>query len=308
MTENMCRGFKTIWDEFPNSVGKDGDNQSNINNYCETLFNKKIYDDIDIVNAVSFWLFEQNFGGGSSLTKNVNSNTNIFHYIMIWLIYTLKLKSDDKTDNVMKFYDTCINGGDNYINSIKNTNINAYNIYKDPINSKLLSMNKGINDISKFYDAFKSLCNMYNGFNPDSPNCTQCLDDAKKFAEKYKILLNNNDTDIEGSLYCQILSILSTDYYNFISQCYEKKVGCDKFPSLPDCSRCSSTKNALISITFIFVAISIFLGFAYKHSLFGFGKRSQKQYLREKRKKIKSKEYNYILFDESDYSRNSNNY
>ncbi|SCL86227.1 CIR protein [Plasmodium chabaudi adami] len=304
MTENMCRRFKTVWDDFPKSVGKDGNNQSIINGYCETLFNKKSCDnDIDIVNAVSFWLFEQNFGDGSSLTKNVNSNTNIFHYIMIWLIYTLKLKSDG---NVTKFYNKCINGDDNYIKSIKDTNTNAYNIYKDPINSKLLSMNKGINDISKFYDAFKSLCNMYNDFSEDDPDCRQCLDDAKKFAEKYEILFNNNNNDTEDSLYSQILSILSTDYYNFIIQCYEKKKGCGRFPYLPPYSRSSLTKNALI--TFIFVAISIFLGFTYKHSLFGFGKRSQKQYLREKRKKAKRKMYNYILLEENDYSRNSNNY
>ncbi|SCL86072.1 CIR protein [Plasmodium chabaudi chabaudi] len=307
MTENMCRGFKSVWPDLSGSVGEDGKSPSSINDYCETLFNNKKCDNyIDKVNAVSFWLFVQNFGDDSSLTKNVNTNTNIFHYIMIWLIYTLKLKSDDKTDNVKKFYDTCINGNDNYIKSIKNTNTNAYNIYKDPIKSKLLSMNKGINDISKFYDAFKSLCNMYNDFSEEDPDCRQCLDDAKKFVEKYEILLNNNDTDTEDSLYSQILSILSTDYYNFIIQCYEKKKGCGRFPYLPPYSRSSLTKNVLI--TFIFVAIPIFLGFAYKYSLFGFGKRSQKQYLREKRKKAKRKVYNYILLEERDYSRNSNNY
>ncbi|SCL98993.1 Plasmodium variant antigen protein Cir/Yir/Bir, putative, partial [Plasmodium chabaudi adami] len=219
-----CRRFKTVWTDFPKSVVEDGNSQSNINDYCEALFNNKNCDnDIDKVNAVSFWLFVQNFGDGLSLTKNVNSNTNIFHYIMIWLIYTLKLKSGDKTDNVMKFYDTCINDDQSYINSIKDTNTNAYNIYKDPINSKLKLMNEGIKDISTFYDALKLLCNMYNDFSEDDPNCTQCLDDAKKFAKKYETLFNNNDTDIEDSLYSQILFILSTDYYNFINQCYEKK-------------------------------------------------------------------------------------
>ncbi|SCL82962.1 Plasmodium variant antigen protein Cir/Yir/Bir, putative, partial [Plasmodium chabaudi adami] len=200
--------------------------------------------------------------------------------------------SDDKTDNVMKFYDTCINDDQSYINSIKDTNTNAYNIYKDPINSKLKLMNEGIKDISTFYDALKLLCNMYNDFSEDDPNCTQCLDDAKKFAKKYETLFNNNDTDIEDSLYSQILFILSTDYYNFINQCYEKKEGCGRFPCLPPYSRCSLIKNALISITFI--AIPIFLGVAYKYSLFGFDKRLHKQYLREKIKKIKKKMNNYI--------------
>ncbi|SCL88596.1 CIR protein [Plasmodium chabaudi adami] len=305
MTENMCRRFKTVWGDFPDRLDN-GNYKFTDDAYFKNFFtNKNCDNDIDKVNAISFWLFEQNFGDGSSLTKNVNSNTNIFHYIMIWLIYTLKLKSDD---NVMKFYDTCINPAKGYINSIKDTN--GYNTYKDLIDNKLYFNNTGIEDISKFYDALKSLCKMYNEFDRDDPGCTQCLDDANKFAEKYEILFNNNNngTDTEGSLYSQILSILSTDYYNFINLCYEKKEGCGRFPCLPPYSRCPLTKNALISIAFIFVAIPIFLGFAYKYSLFGFGKRSQKQYLREKRKKAKRKVYNYILLEESDYSRNSNNY
>ncbi|SCL86723.1 Plasmodium variant antigen protein Cir/Yir/Bir, putative, partial [Plasmodium chabaudi chabaudi] len=254
MTENMCRRFKSVWDDFPNSVGKDGSNQSNINNYCEKLFkNENCDNDIDMVNAVSFWLLVQNFGDGSSLTKDVNSNTNIFHYIMIWLIYTLKLNTGDKTDKVMEFYNKCIKPAQGYTNSIKDTNTNVYKSYMNFINSKLLLMNEGINDISTFYDAFKSLCNMYNDFSEDDPDCRQCLDDAKKFAKKYEILFNdnNNDTDTEGSLYSQILSILSTDYYNFINLCYAKKEGCDRFPLLPVYPRSFSIKVTLIPITFI---------------------------------------------------------
>ncbi|SCL86229.1 CIR protein, partial [Plasmodium chabaudi chabaudi] len=302
MAENMCQRFKTVWDDFPEGVGEDGNSQVKIKEYWDILFKNTNYDNyIDKVNAVSFWLFVQNFGDNFSFTKNVDSNTNIFHYIMIWLIYTLKLKSDDKTDKVVKFYNTCINHDQSYISAIKNTK--DYNIYKGPINSKLYLMNKGIKDISIFYDALKSLCKMYNEFGDDDSGCTENWDYAKKFVEKYQILLNNNDTDTEDSLYSQILSILSTDYHNFVKKCYEKK-GCGNFPSLPVYPRSFSIKVTLIPITFIFVAIPIFLEFAYKYSLFGFGKRSQKQYLREKRKKTKRKEYNYILLEENDYSRN----
>ncbi|SCL87687.1 Plasmodium variant antigen protein Cir/Yir/Bir, putative, partial [Plasmodium chabaudi chabaudi] len=260
MAENMCRGFKSVWPDLSGSVGEDGNSPSSINDYCETLFKNKRCDNyIDKVNAVSFWLFKQNFGDGSSLTKNVNSNTNIFHYIMIWLIYTLKLKSDDK---VTEFYSKYINIGEDQINFTND--VPTYKSYMGLIDNKLYFNNTGIKDISKFYDAFKSLCNMYNDFSEEDPDCTQCLDDANKFAKKYEILFNdnNNGTDTEGSLHSQILSILSTDYYNFIIQCYEKKKGCGRFPYLPPYSRSSLTKNALI--TFIFVAIPIFLGFAYK--------------------------------------------
>ncbi|SCL91342.1 Plasmodium variant antigen protein Cir/Yir/Bir, putative, partial [Plasmodium chabaudi adami] len=258
-----CKRFENVWDDFPESVDEDGISQLNISDYWETLFNNESGDNyIDQVNSICFWLLVQNFGDGSSFTKDVNSNTNIFHYIMIWLIYTLKLKSDEKIDNVMKFYNTCINYDMNYINSIKNTK--DYNIYKNLIDSKLYFMNTGIKDISKFYDAFKSLCNMYNEFAEDDSDCTKNLGDAKKFVEKYEILLNNNNNnDTEDSLYSQILSILSTDYDNFVKKCYEKK-GCGYFPSLPVYPRSFSIKMTLIPITFIFVAIPIFLEFAYK--------------------------------------------
>ncbi|ETB57377.1 hypothetical protein YYC_04790 [Plasmodium yoelii 17X] len=51
-----------------------------------------------------------------------------------------------------------------------------------------------IKSISKFYDAFKSLCNMYTKFNDSTSDCTKCLNDAKEFAKKYKEL--NDDSSI----------------------------------------------------------------------------------------------------------------
>ncbi|SCL93795.1 Plasmodium variant antigen protein Cir/Yir/Bir, putative, partial [Plasmodium chabaudi adami] len=276
-----CQRFNNVWNDFPESVGEDENSQLKINDYWDTLFkNKSCDNDIDKVNAVSFWLFVQNFGNGCSFTKNVDSNTNIFHYIMIWLIYTLKLKNDGQTNNVMEFYNTCINHTSEYINYIKDTN--AYNTYKNLIDNKLYFKNTGIKDISIFYDALNILYYLYHEISDKHSDCTKNLDYAKKFAEKYEVLLNNNDTGIDDSLYSQILSILSTDYDNFVKKCYETKEGCGNFPSLPVYPRSFSIKVTLIPITFIFVAIPIFLEFAYKYSLFGFGKRSQKQYLREK--------------------------
>ncbi|SCL87347.1 CIR protein, partial [Plasmodium chabaudi chabaudi] len=238
MAEFMCSSFYNVWNDFPDQLDK-GNYKFRDDGYSDLFTSKSCDNDIDKVNAVSFWLFEQNLWDCSSLSINAKSNTDIVYYIVIWLIHMLRLKSDDK---VIEFYNTCINPAKGYTNSINDTNTNAYNIYKNLIDSKLLLMNEGIKDISKIYDAFKSLCNMYNGFDDDDSDCTQCLDDAKKFVEKYEILLNNNDTGIEGSLYSQILSILSTDYANFIIQCYEKKKGCGRFPYLPPYSRSSLTK------------------------------------------------------------------
>ncbi|SCL84244.1 Plasmodium variant antigen protein Cir/Yir/Bir, putative, partial [Plasmodium chabaudi adami] len=55
----------------------------------------------------------------------------------------------------------------------------------------------------------------------------------------------------------------------------------------------SSIASKLIPALLIF-AIPLFLGIAYKYSLFGFDKRLQRQYIREKLKKIKKKMTNYV--------------
>ncbi|CAD2112232.1 CIR protein PIR protein [Plasmodium vinckei] len=51
----------------------------------------------------------------------------------------------------------------------------------------------------------------------------------------------------------------------------------------------SSTSSKLIPVLSIFVVIPIFLGIAYKYSLFGVDKLFQRQYLRKKLKKVKKK-------------------
>ncbi|SCL82787.1 CIR protein [Plasmodium chabaudi adami] len=218
-------------------------------------------------------------------------------YAILWLSYKLKIKENNIIKKLSIFYNSYIE-----TNGYYNKNINGDNLtYKEIIDKKKDLMDMDINEIFKLEAPFNILYYLYNEISDKKSFCTKNLDYAKKFAEKYEVLLNNNDTGIDDSLYSQILSILSTDYNNL-----QKK--CTNFPSLPVYPRSFSIKVTLIPITFIFVAIPIFLEFAYKYSLFGFGKRSQKQYLREKRKKAKRKVYNYILLEESDYSRNSNNY
>ncbi|VTZ66759.1 CIR protein [Plasmodium chabaudi chabaudi] len=230
--------------------------------------------------------------------KNVLDYDKLAEYAILWLSYKLKIKENEKIKKLSVFYDSYIKTNDCY-----NKNINGGDglTYKAIIDKKKDLMDIDINEIFKLEAPFNILYYLYNVIHDEHPDCEKNLDSAKNFAEKYEVLLNNNDTGIDDSLYSQILSILSTDYNNL-----RKK--CTNFPSLPVYPRNFSIKVTLIPITFIFVAIPIFLEFAYKYSLFGFGKRSQKQYLREKRKKAKRKVYNYLLLEERDYSRNSNNY
>ncbi|SCL90390.1 CIR protein [Plasmodium chabaudi adami] len=301
MTEDMCRKFISVWADFSDQLDK-GNYKFNDDGYCEALFtDNKCNTDFDKINAVCFWLFKQVMLDSSSSSIKEKINIDIVHYIMTWLIYMLRLKDDDKTDNVTKFNNKCINYDMNYINSIKDTN--AYKTYKGLIDSKLYLMNTGIKDISKFYDAFRSLCNMYNEFNEDNPVCSTYLVKANEFVQKYNEL--NNASDItKDSLYYELLSTLSNDYDNF-----KKKCDNDQYINFPILSPIKKAQSSALSYdvasssssiasklipALLICSIPIFLVIAYKYSLFGFDKRLNKQYLREKVKKIKKKMNDYI--------------
>ncbi|CDS45046.1 YIR protein [Plasmodium yoelii] len=158
---------------------------------------------------------------------------------------------------------------------------NGINSPNELVDKKEDLMSIDIKDMSKFYDTFILLCDICTGVNEEQQNCNKLSEKANEFAKKYDEL---NEDYYNGiySPYNQLLSTLSDDYYNLKSICYD-------FPLLPTYSRKYVIKSTLISIGFIFVAVSILLGIAYKYSLLGFRKRSQKQCLRERIKNIKKK-------------------
>ncbi|ETB60748.1 hypothetical protein YYC_02357 [Plasmodium yoelii 17X] len=240
--------------------------------------------DIDKINAACLFLFNELFGSSGSFSINSKNNVNIVEYIIIWLSYILSLKSHEGISNLNDFYNQYINKGDKYNKKIDD--VTAYSSYKDLIDKKQNLMSIGIKDMSKFYHAFNALCNMYNIFDKTKPDCNSYLEKAKKFVEQYD-KLNEDYNNGKESPYNQLLSTLSNDYNRFKKE-YDS-VKCNNFPSLPTYPRRLIIKNTLISIGFIFVAVSIFLGIVYKYSLFGFRKRFQKQKLREKLKNIKKK-------------------
>ncbi|EAA16875.1 putative yir3 protein [Plasmodium yoelii yoelii] len=222
--------------------------------YCTNNCNT----DIDKINAACLYLFNELFGSSLSFQVNSKNNINIVEYIIIWLSYILSLKSHEGITNLNDFYDKYITDGANYNKKIDD--VTAYNSYKDLIDKKENLMSIGIKDMSKFYDAFILLCDMYIGFETDS-NCNKFSEQAKEFANKYDEL-NEDYNNGKDSPYNQLLSRLSNDYYNIKSKCdYPKS---SNFPSLPTYSRRLVIKRTLIPIAFIFVAVSIFLGIAYK--------------------------------------------
>ncbi|CDS44136.1 PIR protein [Plasmodium yoelii] len=205
-------------------------------------------------------------------------NDKLADYAILWLSYIINQKTQNGTTTLNEFYTDRVAKYNKYEENIStNKKIN-----KDVIDKKIKSMNIDIKDISNFYDAFKSLCNMYIEIVPDDYQCNKCLESAGELFEKYEKLKNALDIN-KGSFYFQLLSNLSNYYKNFENE--YNRVKCKNSPPFVACPRSSVTKNTLITIAIIFVAASILLGVSYKYSLFGFRKRSQKQHLREMLKK-----------------------
>ncbi|SCL86187.1 CIR protein [Plasmodium chabaudi adami] len=201
------------------------------------------------------------------------------------------------------------------INDIYN-NFKKYNYWNLNHNNYIEQIKKyvDIKDMSKLHEAFILLCNMYTEIDENKSNCTKFSQKASEFVKKFEIL-NDDLNHIKGSPYSQILLTLSKDYDNFKNCCNKKKGESCDFPSLPPIKptksstrntveasvqlseykpSSSSVENTLIPVLSIFVAIPMFLGIAYKYSLFGFDKRIHRQYLREKLKKINKKMASYV--------------
>ncbi|CDS44350.1 PIR protein [Plasmodium yoelii] len=316
LTSKMCDQFDTIWKAFPDELnsGEYDFKGGSLNRYCpknncETNINK--------IHSGCLWLLKQFYGDSYNFSSNANGNMNIVTYIMTWISYKLNQKKQDGITTFNDFYSNHMQNIEEYKNTIND--VDDYSSYIDLMNKKQKLMDIDISDMSKFYNLFKILCNVINNAGKKDVSKTY-LEYADEFVTEYQKLINNNNTDTENSSYSQLLSTLSNDYNGF----GKNKIGNTSInlPSLPTektnenvgisdsketitvsssgASESSSKAkisdsdstlprpsqvNKLILIPIIFVATLILLGIAYKYSLFGFRKRSQKQYLREKLKK-----------------------
>ncbi|CDS44223.1 YIR protein [Plasmodium yoelii] len=305
MDKDVCSNFILVRTKFPDTLDSDGNYQikddEHFKKYCDK---EKCNYPLEKVNAGCLYFFNEFFGSSDLFKSVAKSNINIAGYIMIWLSYMLNLKkSVEGITNVKHFYDTYIKSGEKYINNI--ANVSEYSSYKELVdkNDYFLSMDKII--ISKLYDALQSLCNMYNEFNANEPNCDKCLEKANEFVGKYE-KINEDPNNTNSNSYRQVLCTLSNDYDNFKKKC--KDIKCSNSSSFPtieknkipvncpertvqisDDASSSSIANKLFIVLSIFGAIGIFWGISYKYSLFGFRKRFKKQQIREKIKNIKKK-------------------
>ncbi|ETB56075.1 hypothetical protein YYC_05884 [Plasmodium yoelii 17X] len=215
----------------------------------------------------------------NTLDDETIDSDKLVEYAILWLSYKLNQKKENGLTRLNDFHTGHIKQNDCYNKQISANSDSKINM--NVIDKKIESLNIDIKEISNFYDAFKSLFNMYSEFDPEKKNCKTCLENAGELFEKYEKLKNALDIN-KGSSYLQLLSSLSNDYKNF-EQIYNAE--CSNSSPLVACPRSSVTKNILITIAITFVAASILLGVSYKYSLFGFRKRFQKQKLREKLKK-----------------------
>ncbi|VTZ79786.1 PIR protein [Plasmodium yoelii] len=302
MNKEVCQKFENLWNKFPDKLDSNNNYQFKERNFLDSYCDGSGCDtDFERIAGGCLYLFMQFFGSSELFQSVAKRNINIVDYILIWLSYMLNLKDQPGNDNNLQFfYRTTINNN-RYKNSING--VTEYSNYKELIDKKtyFLSMNRNI--IFNFYEAFKSLCEMYNEFDDNTPYCTKCSENANQFVNKYREMNKNSDIT-NNSFYNELLSTLSKDYDNFMNK-YNNNQHLKSSPlptiektensaqqilqSSEDTSSGSSVTNKLFTVLSIFGAIAFLLGISYKYSLFGFRKRFQKQKLREKIKNIKKK-------------------
>ncbi|EAA16927.1 putative yir4 protein [Plasmodium yoelii yoelii] len=289
----------SVWEFFPDELGTNGEYQFKTENFLDSYCNDyECGTNYGKLNAGFFYLLNKFFWSSGSSYDEQNI-INVVEYIILWLSYMLNLKSteDDTITNLNNFYKVNVNKHE------------KYNSFIDLINNKKELMNISKDKVSKLYNLFKILCEMYTKFDEDTSICTKCSEQANKFDKQYEELYKDYNSTNDSS-YNQLLCTLSIDYDNLKSKCSN----CSSFPEIKkpkkcvenfkqnperavqrleqiseDASSSSSITNKLFTVLSIFAAIAFFLGISYKYSLFGFRKRFKKQQIREKIKNIKKR-------------------
>ncbi|CAD2105430.1 PIR protein CIR protein [Plasmodium vinckei] len=242
-----------------------------------------------------------------TLKKYNLEDDKLAEYAILWLRYKLNRTAPYHETKLNDFYTNHIEKNNYYNEKIKDNGPT----YKEIIDKKKDLMN--INEMTKFSYPFNLLLILYNATNANTLNCTNYSYYASEFATRFK-QLNEDPNNIEGSSYNKILSTISNDYDNLKKKCkkfsslaqnrvespaassvdnpVEKSVkGSEQHTALiPEVtSSSSSISTTLIPALSIVSVIPVFLGIAYKYSLFGIDKLFQRQYLRTKLKKLKKK-------------------
>ncbi|CAD2097697.1 CIR protein PIR protein [Plasmodium vinckei brucechwatti] len=271
--------------------------------------------------------FQMASSGVIHLLKTLNDKHRLEYdklaeYAIFWLGYKLAVKPTEKMTDLNKFYTSYIVNNKCYNDKLKGNDDLTYKVIidkkKDFINIK---------EISKFNILFNILFILYNGIKNNKVDCAKYSNYPKIFANNFEEL-NKDSKNIEDSSYNKMLSTLSDDYIHLKNK-YGNNTPCEfpSLPQLgtkksyaqtsvkisgkgsgkdsgqislessvqhtaliPEVtSSSSSITSKLIPALSTFSVIPVFLGIAYKYSLFGVDKLFQRQYLRKKLKKVKKK-------------------
>ncbi|VEV54714.1 PIR protein CIR protein [Plasmodium vinckei vinckei] len=212
--------------------------------------------------------------------KNVLDYDKLAEYAILWLSYKLNQNPEYNGKKLNHFYTKYIEKNNDY--NKKKYGDNSLS-YKDIMDKKKDLMDIKIKEISNYYEALKTLCNMYSECNKTVLDCNNCSKKANEFVQNFEKL--NKDSNInENTSYIKLLSTLSNDYYNLKKVCEN-----DSSNNFPTLSPVKTPPNKLLPALSAFSVIPVFLGIAYKYSLFGIDKLFQRQYIRKKLKNIKKK-------------------
>ncbi|VEV54391.1 PIR protein CIR protein [Plasmodium vinckei vinckei] len=239
-----------------------------------------------------------------NLKKYGLDDDKLAEYAILWLSYKLNTAPENCDMNLNNFYTKYIETNNHYNNIINGDDNMNYKKIIDKI--KVLI---DIKEISKFNDIFYTLFFSYFVIDYNDFKCENYLEFANKFVQYFQ-KLNNDSNNIKDSLFSQILSTLSNDYDNLKNIYGNKSCKISSIPKLNPKSpvensgkgdkqilgeTSESTSSSLSILKTVipglstFFVIPVFLGVAYKYSLFGIDKLFQRQYIRNKLKKTKKK-------------------
>ncbi|VEV58750.1 PIR protein CIR protein [Plasmodium vinckei vinckei] len=309
--EDVYREFATIDDYFyvtEEGVFRVDTAHTSINDYCNSWWNQgkdNCHNHLEMTNCSVIYLLK------TIKEKYKLEDDKLGEYVILWLSYKLNRKPQHKFAKLNDFYNSYIEKKECYNDTIKDSDNMTY---KDIINKKKYLMDMNIKEISKFNGPFNILFYLYHLFHDEPLKCETNLKLAKEFVQKFQDL-NKDSNNIKDISYNKLLSTLSNDYINLINK-YGNK--CTNFNSLPELnthkspvddpvdisgkdsgqsttlspevtSSSSSILNTVIPVLSTFSLISLFLGVAYKYSLFGINKLFQRQYIRKKLNQVKKK-------------------
>ncbi|ETB57301.1 hypothetical protein YYC_04809 [Plasmodium yoelii 17X] len=159
-SRRFCESINTIDEYYA------GDPNNRRENYPRNLLDLVLSDNkcsSDVPQLISDFIALVTLFNGIGSDENLASD-KLVEYAILWLSYKINQKKENGTIILDHFYTEHIKGNDCYNGHI-DISSGSNKIYMEAINKKIESMNIDIKDISNFYDAFKSLCNMFRRIN-----------------------------------------------------------------------------------------------------------------------------------------------